>query len=452
MSVNSSDWRAINANSDCWDVVLEHVASCFKSMQWEYWKSQKTSTKFRRSLLIPLGRHTSYKRDRLIMKTTLLHQCLLRALLRAGSKLNRSLFSHPTNPHWSCLSPLVRLLSPEWWGRTYYSWYFGCIVSCTCKSANEWRALRIYKRWCGLFAEADPTAFPLATTMHETPVAINAGASRKHSSSQSRAVSTVNIFSLFVSRHPKYYFDDGSVILRVNILCPACSRCGMLSRLTLELYRSRIHFIGYTSLYWFETLTSSRTCSLLAMLTLIWSLRKGRMMIILSYFSKIKRSLTAFYHSIIPSASCWVHSYRAFLYWLDAHSKLLFSKPRGVDILTFLQVAEQWQFLSQKAASLEMLKTHGSAIEKIVASRTYTEAKDWLVPAFAELAKKLTPPRREEGILLGADDLLNLWYIQSYRRSCGRDEHVNGFIRHLVLEGGSPEYMPATLSHAAIFS
>lgn len=102
-------------------------------------------------------------------------------------------------------------------------------------------------------------------------------------------------------------------------------------------------------------------------------------------------------------------------------------------------------------AGLEMLRTHGTPIERIVAGRTFYEARDWLVPAFEELSKKLTPPTQEEGRLLGVKDVLNLWYIQSYRRSNSYDEHVNIFIRHLILENGSLENLPVTISSVRIF-
>jgi len=134
----------------------------------------------------------------------------------------------------------------------------------------------------------------------------------------------------------------------------------------------------------------------------------------------------------VPWSGYWFAEWRSLVhgYLIQPYT------PKGEDVLTFLRVANKWDFDSQKNASLEVLKTNGSAAERIAAARQYDEVKEWLVPAFEELSQTFVPPSEKDGRLLGSMGLLRLWYIHSYKRRNSHAQHVNRYIQYLVLENG----------------
>ena len=115
----------------------------------------------------------------------------------------------------------------------------------------------------------------------------------------------------------------------------------------------------------------------------------------------------------------------------------MFGFATGEDILTFLRVADKWQFDQKKKAGIEFLKIVGSPAQRIVAARRFEEARELLVPAFEELSRELVPPSERDGLLLNSKDLLILWYLQSYKRVCGSESHQLKYIKYLALEGGA---------------
>ena len=105
-------------------------------------------------------------------------------------------------------------------------------------------------------------------------------------------------------------------------------------------------------------------------------------------------------------------------------------------MITFLKVADKWQFEAQKQAALELLKRSGTPAEKITVGRLFPEAKELIVPAFMELASRYAddPPTESEVSPLGAPDLLRVWHASKFLK-----KHVSyGYSLGQVSNGIAP--------------
>jgi len=123
----------------------------------------------------------------------------------------------------------------------------------------------------------------------------------------------------------------------------------------------------------------------------------------------------------------------------------VFDEQQGENVLTFLRVADKWQFESQKQSGLKRIRERGTAAERIAVGRLYDEAQEMVVPAFMELCRRPHPPNEEEGFLLGVKDLILLWKIrhsvpaEDYR---SRDMSFHDYLKWVIWDHGDPGSFP----------
>jgi len=123
----------------------------------------------------------------------------------------------------------------------------------------------------------------------------------------------------------------------------------------------------------------------------------------------------------------------------------VFEEQQGKNVITFLRVADKWQFESQKQSALRRIRERGTAAERIAVGRLYEEAKEMVVPAFMELHRRPHPPNEEEGHLLGVQDLITLWKIrhsvptEDYR---SRDMSFQDYLKWVIWDNGDPGSFP----------